>query len=322
MHASADVCQRSAAAESVADVVAAIDRLPSSAIAMSFRRGAAQLPRGGHSQGIQLRFDPRSRRTYAYLSHDSQTVAYLAIVEFPADLSDEGKLVHVHLFPSDGRSPPLRHAGGIQLAGDVLAVGLEDNQDKTRSEAQFWQIAEPTQPVALPHLTIRRAGAAKDQTAGGVGLVEHKGRHLLAVANWDSRAIDFYRSNGRPLADESCRFEPLGRWLSDTADKTQWRPDATCGPYQAVNLLEGAHQALFLVGTYTSATGEEIADVFTIDLQADASKLFRKVTQKKLALARANHLRDAGGLWIHDGKLAILSSAHDLAEISWINLIR
>ena len=59
------------------------------------------------------------------------------------------------------QTPPLRHAGGMQLAGDVLAVGLEDNQQKTRSEIQFWDVADPARLVQLAHLTLRRDGDAE-----------------------------------------------------------------------------------------------------------------------------------------------------------------
>jgi len=39
----------------------------------------------------------------------------------------------------------------------------------------------------------------KDKTAGAVGIVRRDHDHLLAVANWDARDLDFYQSNGLPL---------------------------------------------------------------------------------------------------------------------------
>ncbi len=207
----------------LAGVVSAFDKLPSTSESVGFTLGETMLPRGGHLQGIQVRFDAAGNRNLAYLTHDSDTVAYLLIVEFVPDFSRPGRVVGYQEFPSDGRSPPLRHAGGIQLLGDVLAVGLEDNQNKTRSEVQFWDVATAEAPVQLKHLTISRSGAPKDLTSGAVGLVRRGHDHVLAVANWDSRAVDFYLAPQLPLSDPACRFKFHARWRVDSAKTSDWR---------------------------------------------------------------------------------------------------
>ena len=305
----------------MADIVRALEKIPTEMTLVSFDRGGIELARGGHLQGIQMRFDAAGNRHVAFLSHDSATVAYLVIVEFPADLSGDGRIVHVHVFPGDGRSPPLRHAGGIQLLGNLLVVGLEDNQQKTRSEIQFWNVAKPEQPVQLKHLTIRRSGVPKDKTAGAVGIVKREKDHLLAVANWDSRAIDFYASNGKPLDDPNCRFELEVRWRAASAEKENWQPDKVYGKYQALNLIADAEQNLFLIGPHT-ASGKDFLDLFAIDMRAEPNRLLRKLKSKRIQLPLSNHFLYAGGVWITKDGLAILSSPRNFNTKTRISIAR
>lgn len=296
----------------IADIVRALEKIPTEMTLVSFDRGGIELPRGGHLQGIQMRFDAAGNRHLAFLSHDSATVAYLVIVEFPADLYGKGRIVHVHTFPGDGRSPPLRHAGGIQLLGNLLVVGLEDNQQKMRSEIQFWDVGRPQKPLRLEHLTIQRAGAPKDKTAGAVAIVKREKDHLVAVANWDSRAIDFYASNGKPLDDPNCRFEFRVRWRAASADKV-------FDKYQAINLVADADDNLFLIGPHT-ASGQDFVDLFAIDMDAEPNRLVRKLASKRIQLPLGNHFRHAGGVWITKDGLAILSSPRNFSATTRISI--
>lgn len=305
----------------IADVPGALASLPAEGATLKFAAGEFKLPRGGHLQGVQLRFDAAAGRHVAFLSHDSETVAYLVVVEFPAVLPGAGRVIHVHEFPSDGQSPPLRHAGGMQLAGDVLAIGLEDNQQKTRSEIQFWDVSQPERPNELESLAIRRSGPARQQTAGAVGILRREKDHLLAVANWDSRAIDFYVSGDKPLADPRCRFGLQARWQDAAAEKSDWQPDRQFAPYQAVNLLADAKQNVFLVGFATEPAGRDVVDLFSVDISQPPGKLLRKLARKPIALAGENHFVYAGGAWIHKGRMSILSSPRELARETTLNII-
>lgn len=155
----------------VAGVPSAFSEVETDVQVLSFVAGDAPMPVGGHWQGVQMRHDPERDRHFAFLSHDSATTAYIYVVEFAASLTEPGRIIHRHEFPSDGKSPPLRHSGGIQLIDDVLLVGIEDNQQKTRSEVQFWDVSQPNKFRQLTHLTVQRTGPPKAQTAGAVGLV-------------------------------------------------------------------------------------------------------------------------------------------------------
>ena len=261
-----------AAKPAVVDVVAAVEALRLQSSVLTFAADSSEFPHGGHLQGIQMRFDAARDRYVVFLSHDSDTEGYLVAVALSSGLTGAGQIIALHRFASDGKSPPLRHAGGMQLAGDVLAVGLEDNQLKTRSEVQFWDVADPTRIVPLAHLTIRRHGEPKDKTAGAVGIVKRGQDHLVAVAIWDSRAIDFYASNHKPLADQACRFEPSVRWHADGADKTAWQGDTLFGAYQAINLITQADGRLFLLGFETTVAGQDVVDLFAVELDQVAGQ--------------------------------------------------
>lgn len=305
----------------IVDMKAAFEKIPAQASALTFDRGGFNFPRGGHLQGIQIRYDAADDRYFVFLSHDSATVAYLAVVEFPGNLSGPGRLVHVHTFPGDGRSPPLRHAGGIQLAGDVLAVGLEDNQQKTRSEIQFWNVAQPARPQQLEHLTIRRRGAPKDKTAGAVGIVKRQRDYLVAVGNWDSRAIDFYVSDGRPLDDRQCRFGFLVRWRDAAAEKDAWQPDQLFASYQAIHLAADAKGKLFLIAPHTTG-GQNAVDLFALDLDAASSRLLSKRQTKPLRLPAGNSFRAAGGAWFGPEEINVLSSPRNIGATSRLGVVR
>ena len=305
----------------LADVPNAFANLPTDGAPLKFAAGAFKLPAGGHLQGLQMRHDAAAHRNLAFLSHDSLTVASLIVVEFPADHSSEGRVIYVHPFPSDGQSPPLRHAGGMQLAGTVLAVGLEDNQQKTRSEVQFWDTADPKSPQQFAPLTIRRAGAPKEKTAGAVGLVRRENDYLLAVANWDSRAIDFYAA-GKALNDPQCRFEPRATWQETAADKSNWQPDAVFAAYQAVNLVADGSGSLYLLGFATDTLGKDIVDLFALDLNNPSDKLLRKLASKRITLVAGNHFSFAAGAWIEKDGLSILASARTMSPVTTINILK
>ena len=307
----------------VADIAGALRDLPSTAQPLTFDRSDdVVFPPGGHLQGVQLRFDASPPRHVMFLSHDSDSVAYLAVVEFASDLRDGGKLTRVQTLPGDGQSPPLRHAGGMQLCGDILAIGLEDNQQKTRSQVQFWDVSRPGGPHQLAHLTVDRSGPAKHKTAGAVGLVARRGDHVLAVANWDSRAIDFYVSNGRPLADERCRLDLAARWQDATAAKADWQPDATFSAYQAINLVSNADGTLFLAGFATAGTSADVIDLFALHLENPPSTALQKVARKKMDLGGERHFRYAAGLSINCGQLMVLASEHDFAQPTRLGMVR
>lgn len=306
----------------IENIEASLGGLPEIAESVELSIGNFDLPHGGHLQGIQLRRDEARQRDIAFLSHDSETVAYLVVAEFPLGLAGAGVVTHIHKFPSDGQSPPLRHAGGFQIAGGVLAIGLEDNQLKTRSEIQFWNIADAAKPTQLERLTIRRRGQPKEQTAGAVAIAPRSQDHLVAVANWDSRAIDFYVSNAKPLAESACRFSHLAQWRVDTADTEAWHPDRQFGTYQAINFVTGANGRLYLLGFNTESTGADVVDLFAVSVNETPARMLSKLARKSIKLVAGSHFRSSGGASTAGGQLTILASPSQLAGELQLNFAR
>lgn len=313
----------SASGPSVSDILTLLDPLPRDAESLRLDAPDVSVPQGGHLQGIQQlpRELPSAHRTLV-LSHDSASEAYLVVAEIPADGKTSGQVIHVQRLPTDGQLPLLRHAGGMQLAGSVLAVGVEDNQGKLRSEIQFWDFSNPQQPAQLQHLTIRRRGSApKDMTAGAVGLVRGPRDYLLAVANWDSRAVDFYVSNGLPLGDAKCRFAWHSRWEDARADKRQWRGGGQFGTYQAINLVVDSAGRVGLVGFDTTLAGEDLVDLFVVDFASTANLRLRKVATKSVRLVKGNHFRFAGGIAIDADKASLLASPRTLERETTLSIV-
>ncbi len=267
--------------------------------------GQFRFPNGGHIQGVQLKSMDGIGNERLFLSHDSDAVAYIAVAERAPNGAGSRRATvrHVIELPSDGKQPPLRHPGGIQLLGDILAVGVEDNQDKFRSQVQFWDVSIPHAPRQRTPLTINRESSTpKRKTAGAVGLIDRGTNVLAVVANWDSAILDFYESNGKPLSDEASRFDLRWVWDSAEANRTGWSPDQHWGKYQALNLLKDESGRILLAGFHTTPDARNVVDLFEITLGAPIYERIRKVLSIGVRLPGATMFRYGGGLQITTNK--------------------
>ncbi len=282
------------------DPVHALARMPAIAREIKFQAGEDTVfPPGGHFQGIQAYYDKSLDKQICFVSRDSDAKGYFITVAFDRGPSGLGTVRHFQDLPSDARQPPLRHAGGMQLIGSFLVVGVEDNQDKRRSQVQFWDVSDPLSPrLRSPLAVVREGGTAKDQTAGAVGIVRRRDDHLLVVANWDAEALDFYKSNGRPLSDDECRFTFAARWSRDRAIKTGWEPDGNWGSYQSINLVCDREFNVFLLAFKTDGAGRDLIDLYAVDLSSDPPAMIRKLSNKQMFFQGGAHFRSAGGIHV------------------------
>ena len=299
------------------DLQSAFEQLPATGMELTFARGQLDASAGGHIQGIQIVHDAVHRRYLAFLSHDSRDHAYVLVAAFPETLAKPGKVVHIHRFEKG----PLRHAGGIQIVDNMLIIGLEDNRRKDRSEVRFLDVSDLTNWKTLDHLTIQRNGAPKAYTAGAVALAFTNDGLLAAVANWDSRAIDFYRSLTPSWADVRCTMEFVGRWQEATADRSRWLPDSTYGSYQAINLFASPNGQLQLFG-FCQTGRNEIADLFQVNLSTPRSIHMRKVASRSFELPAGQHFKYGGGAGQPTGELWLFSTERHLSDTVRIGLIR
>ena len=304
------------------DPLRAFASIPETVRKTALGMGKHTLPHGGHWQGIQAYAHDELKRQICFLSRDSHTQAVFITAVFDPRSPQLGAIRHVQTLPSDGQQPPLCHAGGIQLIGDYLVIGVEDNQDKQRSQIQFWDVSKPFAPSLHGPLTIKRESTIpKDKTAGAVGIVKREHDHLLVVANWDARDLDFYRSNGLPLKDDACSFSLALRWSYRYAHRHAWQPDQVWESYQAVNLLSDLRSNIYLLGFATDGAGRDIVDLFSVDLNRDRSNILQKLSRKQLALQGNAHFRSAGGISIDSTtRLSCWASGHNGRDGIVINM--
>ena len=280
------------------------------------------VPQGGHLQGVQAWRSPADGRWRVALSRSSNTLGQVYVAEFGEKLAGRGRVARVIDFPSDGRKPPLRHAGGFQVADEILAIGLEDNQDRLRSEIQFWDLRDPARPRQLAHLTVRREGDRPgDMTAGAVGLLVRESDALLCVANWDAAALDFYQSNARPLRDAAYRFTHVGRWKASGTDRQAWQPDGIWRSYQSVHLLSRKPGKLQLLGFAGDGMKNSFLDVFTVEIGDGRVDLTKTATLQHRFPDQCFSWAGGAVFKAGSGSVRLMASEHDVKETTRIVIV-
>lgn len=117
---------------------------------------------GGHLQGVQSY--SRGGQEYAVVTGSSSTYSYYSIIK----INENPHVVSVVKI----LEKPFKHAGGFQIFEDYLAVGIEDNEEKTRSKVYLLHLENPENPPENPIVAITREGAYERATAGAVGLTK------------------------------------------------------------------------------------------------------------------------------------------------------
>ena len=271
----------------IADVPAAFDKISATPKVLHLSNDIKILA-GGHLQGIQALND-----SLIIMTGSSAEYAYYLV-------ADQHQVRGIQKI-SDA---PFRHAGGCQIAVHTLLVGAEDNQSKMRSD--IYSITfDNTGHEAGKAIVASRSGTFKRSTAGATGYVEAKGNWLAAIADWDSRNIDFYGT----MQDSLLR---LGTAVAP--DSIHW-----CA-YQSVNLLMDKTGKLYLIGMGLDG-GKDRADLFLVQFGMGKATLQHIRT-------RYFKCRGAGfryGVGIHttaDGALEIYTSARNPASSIAINIFR
>jgi hypothetical protein len=188
---------------------------------------------------------------------------------------------------------PLNHAGGCQADLTFLAVGVEDDSGKRTSEIQFWNLTGA--PSRISAQTIRRSGGAEVSTAGATGVSSHGSGTALAVATWNAATIDFYMAAGDPFRNAKAKFALLRTWSKSGADKSGWI-DKNVGEYQSVNLLTQRGGGLFMVA-FNRSGDEDWMDLFSVDLNAPAPSMLRKLAKKHMYCTNGVSFRYGAGVW-------------------------
>jgi len=275
----------------VTDVLAALQRIAPTPRPIPCEAGSFAVPSGGHLQGIQQA--TIAGESFIILSGSAKDESYLTLIALEGPQARVSRIVP--LMPR-----PFKHAGGFQVCGDYLAIGIED--DNTKDTSRIWivpvsQLLNTARPE--PTIEIERHGLYKRATAGAVALAKVCDRHLLCVGTWDCDTIDIYLSNGKPLEDPTCKFELHETWAAKTADRSNWC-DPDFAAYQNLNLVVDTSDRVFVVG-FARTSGDDVMDVFALDLS---------LTLERRLFKRARHVLNPDKTsFRHGSGLSILNSA-------------
>jgi hypothetical protein len=241
---------------------------------------------GGHLQGVQ--YYTNGTTEYMIVTGSSDSSSYYAMIDITDTVQ---KVVRYNVL----LNTPLDHAGGCQVIGDFLVVGVEDNLDKNSSKILFYNISNPGVSDLAPAITIDRNGEFKTKTAGGVGITFFDTQHLLAVATWDANTIDFYWSNAKPLSDPNCKFELIQTYTPTKGEKDEWI-NKLWPSYQGINLFTGADGKIYMMGFFRSKDGNFV-DLFEVSFSNETKKFtLKKTVSKQFYVADGNNFRNGGGV--------------------------
>lgn len=254
---------------------------------------------GGHLQGIQY-FESNGKK-YAVVSGSSSSVAYYAVVHLT---KEDNKVIHYKVVGDY----PFKHAGGIQVYEHYLAIGVEDNLLKDKSKVMIFDLSEPGVTDEQPLVTIEREGKFKASTAGAVGFTKHDEQYILAVAGWDTKQIDFYRSNMKPLTDTACKFIYVSRWNTIKADRTEWM-NRWWHAYQNINLLVDANENLYMMGMHVTKDGNFVDQYqLSFDREDNFEPLLVKQHMFQFYSVHGASFRNGGGIYVKSPEELVVMS--------------
>ena len=224
----------------------------------------------GHLQGVQL--IEKNGTEKLLISGSSLDKAYILQVDLATRTTD--KLITL-------MKAPYRHAGGIQVSGPYVIVGIEDNFIRTSSKVRLYNYLDTKLYTAQPNFTFDRKGEAERHTAGATGLLVLDTTYLIVVSNWGSRDWDFYHLN--PENGEHIMLERF------TA------PDDWAG-YQSINLIKDG-EAIYAIGFYKKE-GVSYADLILVSKLGTFVPIMKKMLTKAFKVKEGVDFGTAAGLQV------------------------
>lgn len=150
----------------------------------------------------------------------------------------------------------------------------------------------------------KREGAYERSTAGATGITQlQKGKYLIAVADWDSKNIDFYEGS-------DAQFDSIGTYHAPNTG--YW-----CA-YQNINLLTDTAGNLFMIGLGKQGTNNR-ADLFSIQFNNIQPQLTLLSTRNFNCKGGASFRYAAGIFTAMDG-IGIITSQRNLRKRTCVNL--
>ena len=247
---------------------------------------------GGHLQGVQA--IAKDGKQMLLITGSSQNQAYLLQVNLSTRKAD--KMITL-------MQEPYRHAGGLQVSQDYLAVGIEDNHKKTISKVCFYPLQDLLLEKTTASLIIERAGKMERMTAGATGILDTTPGHLAVVGDWNSRNWDFYQCS--PAGGHAMQI------LSYTV------PD-DWPAYQAINLIAD-DKAIYASGFYAKEA-QGAADLILVSHPGTIEPIMEMVASKTFNCKDGVDFATAAGLQVDgEGKLHIWGTQRDALKQIVVN---
>lgn len=253
-------------------------------------------------------------------------------------------VVHFDGSEVDGKPwPNYRHAGGMQLVGDVLAVALEGPfGGGPASLIAFIDVSQPVSPKLLS--TFAPTVPTNDlpsppllpipQPAGVVGLTPlASGRFLMLVTGGDNSAVAVYQSdptNGgaTDLSDPGLTWGWFDGWTEagDEADLGSSADWPTGAAHQTLNFVRQGSLSgpLYLFGarntTQGAPFGQDWIDLYRVEIDSGQFKLRWEASRHLLALGTPTpgggediaNFAAASGVYVSPaGELLFYATEHD-----------
>lgn len=263
---------------------------------------------GGHLQGVQpYEFNGDE---YIIFSGSSSAYGYLAVAH-------EGEVRKLHRL----MFKPFKHAGGFQIHGNWLAVGVEDNEARNASVVHVYKLGDPIADLMQPVAVIERSGERERASAGAVAVHELKETLWVVVGDWSNRHMDFYRAD-RGSANEKIQFTKTGEVDMTNHLKQGWK-DPAIRSFQNINLLR-LNDQLYLVGfAGDEESGGDIIEVFTVDDLAGSTPVLTKVyTRKFKAISDTKFRWGAGASFDSRGRLSVYGCGENIRSSVAVSVYR
>ena len=146
------------------------------------------------------------------------------------------------------------HAGGIQMAGPILAVPIYGDGD--RAQVRFFDFSRPETPAALEDITLI---SPENSPSRAVGLIRIPNKHYLLLV-WDDRNLYFYLSR---TTDIHQGFDASTCFVVSPEDVRGGFQTEGSGPfgfstYQNLTFVTDRSDGVYLVATRNTQVGSPV----------------------------------------------------------------
>lgn len=278
-------------------IINLLDKTNASPISINFQNDLEVNNSGGHLQGVQ--YYNYGQSDYYILSGSSDSQSYFSVLK----AAEKNRVISVNKI----LDKPFKHAGGFQIYKNLMAIGIEDNDAKDKSKVIIYTLGNIEKEIPEPLMIIERSGPLKRATAGCVAITQIEDYVLVAVGDWDTKNLDFYRIKKKELGKHRENFELVFSMETKNMDTSKW-VDNSWLSYQNLNFIKDSSGNLYLAGM-TSNSERNILDLFKV--QTNEFKAFDliKVYSKKLILDKRSNFRWGAGVYLSDdNQIQIISS--------------